>query len=73
MRYLTSAIKMPSDRSDMFSKWDVRDLLAYLSSPVFEPMEDMSWETCRVKAIILMMLATGRRLEDVQALTKNLV
>ena len=70
-RYLTSAIKLPSDRSDMFPKWDVRDLLAYLSSRVFEPMVDKSRENCRVTAIILMMLATGRRLEDVQALTKT--
>ena len=33
-------------------------------------MEKRSLDTCRLKAIILMMLATGRRLEEVQALTK---
>ena len=31
-------------------------------------MEEKSLETCRDKALILMMLATGRRLEDIQAL-----
>ena len=48
--------------------WNLKDLLDYLESSVFEPMEEKSLENCRDKALILMMLATGRRLEDIQAL-----
>ena len=42
--------------------------IRFLESDVFEPMEEKSFERCRVKAIILMMLATGRRLDEVQTL-----
>ena len=43
----------------------------YLQSDTYEPMCDKSLHRCREKAIILLMLATGRRLEDAQALSKT--
>ena len=69
-RFITSSIKMPSSKSDMFPEWDLRKLLT-LSSEAFEPMHEKSLQTCRVEAIVLMMLATGRRLEDIQVFTKT--
>ena len=46
--------------------WNLKDLLDYLESSVFEPMEEKSLETCRDKALIPLLLATGRRLEDIE-------
>ena len=37
----------------------------------FEPLEDKSLDVCLAKAVILLMLATGRSLEDVSACTTD--
>ena len=66
--YLSALVSIPSSKADKFPSWKLEDLLTYLESSRFEPLEENSLETCRVKALILMMLATGRRLEDIQAL-----
>ena len=66
--YISGLVNCPSPAIDTFPKWKLKDLLDYLESEVFEPLEEKSWEICRSKALILMMLATGRRLEDIQAL-----
>ena len=68
---MAGAFRLASIRSDKFPKWDLKDLLAYFGSDVFEPSEHSSFDNCKLKAIILMILATGRRFEDVQALTKS--
>ena len=69
-RFITGALKLASARVDVFPKWDLRNLLTLLCSNRFEPSEERSFRRCKYKAIILMMLTTGRRFEDVQALTK---
>ena len=66
--FLSALVSLPSSKADVFPSWNLKDLLDYLESSEFEPLEAKSLETCRVKAVILMMLATGRRLEDIQAL-----
>ena len=66
--YISALVSCPSPEVDVFPKWKLKDLLDYLESRVFEPLEEKSLEICRSKALILMMLATGRRLEDIQAL-----
>ena len=68
-KYLTGIAKLPDHRTDLFPKWKLQDLLRYLESDRFEPLDSKPWQICREKAIILMMLATGRRLDDVSALT----
>ena len=70
-KYLTGIAKLPDHRTDLFPTWKLQDLLNYLGSDRFEPLESKPWEICHEKAIILMMLATGRRLEDVSALTNR--
>ena len=65
--FFSALVNLPTKKIDVFPEWDLKDLLDYLESPVFEPMSSKSLELCRVKAIILMMLATGRRLDDIQA------
>ena len=66
--FISALVSWPSSKIDVFPKWKLKDLLDYLESRVFEPLEEKSFEICRSKALILMMLATGRRLEDIQAL-----
>ena len=66
--FISALVSWPSSKVDGFPKWKLKDLLDYLESRVFEPLEEKSFEICRSKALILMMLATGRRLEDIQAL-----
>ena len=70
-RFLAGAFRLAVPRSDNFPKWNLKDLLNYLSSEVFEPPDRSSLDDCKLKAIILMMLATGRRFEEVQALTRT--
>ena len=60
-RFMAGAFRLASPRSDNFPRWNLKDLLAYLGSEVFEPPERSSFANCKLKAIILMMLATGRR------------
>ena len=66
--YLSSLLNLAGSKVDIFPEWNLKDLLDLLESSAFEPMEEKALETCRNKALILMMLATGRRLEDIQAL-----
>ena len=68
-KYLTGIAKLPDNRVDLFPTWNLQDLLDYLQSDRFEPLESKPWKICREKALILLMLATGRRLADVSALT----
>ena len=61
-------MSLRSSKADVFSYGNLKDFRDYLESSVFEPMEGKSLVTCRYKALILMKLATGRKLEDIQAL-----
>ena len=70
-KFFTAVSKIQSSREDLFPKWDLRLLLRYLQSDVYEPLSDKPLHRCREKAVILLMLATGRRLEDTQALSKT--
>ena len=68
--FISGLVNSPSPAVDNFPKWNLKVLLDYLESDVFEPLVEKSWEISRSKALILMMLATGRRFEDIQALQK---
>ena len=68
--FISGLVNSPRPAVDNFPKWNLKVLLDYLESDVFEPLVEKSWEISRSKALILMMLATGRRFEDIQALQK---
>ena len=57
--FFSALVNLPSKKVDVFPEWNLKDLLDYLESEAFEPMSSKSIEKCRVKAIILMMMATG--------------
>ena len=43
----------------IFPKWSLGTLLRYLNSPVFEPLDQKSWQVIRNKLLILDLLGTG--------------
>ena len=50
--------------------WALSDLLHYLASDTFEPLADKSLRVVTKKALALVLLATGRRIDDVAAFTR---
>ena len=49
-------------------KWLLSDLLSMLSSPPFEPLDLADWDHVLVKTVILILLATGRRMVEIAAM-----
>ena len=50
--------------------WELSDLLYYLKSPVFEPLEHCSFTKCIQKTLALLILATARRISEISALSR---
>ena len=71
--FLSGALRSDKgNQRDMFPTWHCKDLIDYLKLNLFEPLEtNVNFERVRAKAVVLLMLATGRRLEDVSALISD--
>ena len=52
----------------IFPKWSLGTLLRFLNSPVFEPLDQASWRVIRKKLLILVLLNTGRRINEIGAI-----
>ena len=50
--------------------WDLSDLLYYLKSPVFEPLDHCSFTKCTQKTLALLLLASGRRISEISAISR---
>ena len=50
--------------------WDLSDLLLFLKSPVFEPLEHCSFTKCTQKTLALLLLASARRFSEISALSR---
>ena len=50
--------------------WDLSDLLYYLKSPVFEPLDHCSFTKCTQKTLALLLLASGRRISKISAISR---
>ena len=61
----------PPIRGVPLPSWDLTDLLLYLKSRVFEPLEDAPLDTVLRKALVLILLATGRRLSGIANLSRS--
>ena len=59
----------PPKKTDHFPKWSLQNLLDYLNSDGFEPLERAGWDKVFRKTIILLLLATGRRCIEIAAIT----
>ena len=54
----------------LMPKWSLEDLLNYLNSSPFEPLADASNEHKLKKAVILLLLATGRRICEISGMIR---
>ena len=52
-----------------FPKWSLEKLLRFLNSPIFEPLDQADWSIIRVKLLILVFINTGRRLNEIGAIS----
>ena len=50
--------------------WELSDLLSYLKSSVFEPLDTVSFSCCLQKFLALLLLATGRRISEISGLSR---
>ena len=50
--------------------WELSDLLSYLNSSVFEPLDTVSFSRCLQKFLALLLLATGRRISEISGLSR---
>ena len=62
--------KKPPCRGAPLPTWDLTDLLKYLKSDVFEPLDKVPWERLIQKTLALILLASGRRLKEIASLTR---
>ena len=53
--------------------WSLQDALMYLNSPRFEPLESKEVDRIVEKTVFLMILATGRRVCEIAAITEDCV
>ena len=52
-------------RSAPMPVWKLSDLLEFLRTDRFEPLAEVAWTRCIQKALILILLATGRRIHEI--------
>ena len=62
--------KKPPCRGAPLPTWDLTDLLKYLKSDAFEPLEKASWPRLIQKVLALILLASGRRLKEIANLSR---
>ena len=63
--------KPPRKGMVIFPKWSLNDLLLYLNDSPFEPLETADWDHVFVKTLILIMLATGRRMTEIAVIISD--
>ena len=51
-------------------RWDLNTLLSFLQSPTFEPLSSASFLRLTQKALVLILLASGRRIRDVANISR---
>ena len=51
--------------------WCLSDLLLFLKSDSFEPLEVVSLKALTQKTLVLLLLASGRRIHEISAITKD--
>ena len=61
----------PPPKQSNIPKWDISVVLEFLKSPRFEPLGSVSFKRCKQKFLFLLLLASGRRIGDMAALTRE--
>ena len=62
-------LKPPGEVS--MPNWLLSDLLAFLRSPFFEPLSLASDDSVFAKSLVLLLLATGRRISEISGLARD--
>ena len=62
-------INPPPTKEELAPKWDLTSLLAYLRGEKFEPLKSVSSNMVEIKAFILILIATGRRVGEISSAT----
>ena len=55
----------PPPRDGRMPRWSLSVVLAFLRGPPFEPLESASWKYLIRKVLVILLLATGRRISEV--------
>ena len=58
-------LKPPPTKEQLAPKWNLTSLLKFLRSDNFEPLQSVSFKMVEIKAFILILLATGRRVGEI--------
>ena len=61
----------PPARQKPMQDWCLSDLLLFLKSDSFEPLEVVSLKALTQKTLVLLLLASGRRIHEISAITKD--
>ena len=61
----------PPPSHGFMPSWDLSDLLIFLRSDEFFPLESISWYRLTQKTLALLLLASGRRISEIAALSRN--
>ena len=59
----------PPTKEDLAPKWDLTSLLNYLRGEEFEPLSSAPVDMVEIKAFILILIATGRRVGEISSAT----
>ena len=62
---------IPPRRCAPMPSWSLNDLLGYLRSGPFEPLEQVSWELLTQKTLALFLLASGRRISEIANISRD--
>ena len=70
--FMTGLFKMkPPPRAGKMPSWDLSDLLYYLKKGPFEPLNEAPFHLLTQKTLALLLLATGRRISEISALSRT--
>ena len=61
----------PPQKSSPMPLWSLNDLLDYLNCDIFEPLFNKSFDIITQKLLCLLLLATGRRIDEVGHLSRK--
>ena len=61
----------PPPRHGFMPTWDLSDLLIFLSSNAFEPIETIPFSLLTQKLLALLLIASGRRISELANLSRE--
>ena len=70
--FMRGAFKFnPPIRAKEMPSWSMNTLLKFLKTPVFEPLEEVSYERCSQKTLVLNLFGSGRRISEVTNISRK--